>query len=145
MAGQAAAASLLAGTVASWALGRYRATRLAWTASQAERAAADERRHIARWTHDVIAHSLAVVVAQAEGGRMLTSTQPARAPEILEGIANQGREALGQMRGLLGVLREDDESTPAGSAAAGGEAVGTVGVAAPRAEPWRTCPGSWRR
>lgn len=103
--------SLLGGTVAAWALGRYRATRLAWTAALAERAAGEERRRIAREMHDVVAHSLAVVVAQAEGGRMLTSTRPERAPEILDGIAHQGREALGQMRGLLGVLRDDTDTS----------------------------------
>lgn len=104
---------LLGGTVAAWALGRYRATRLAWTAALSERAAAEERRRIAREMHDVVAHSLAVVVAQAEGGRMLASTQPERAPEILDGIATQGREALGQMRGLLGVLREGTDGSVA--------------------------------
>ncbi|MFC7486143.1 sensor histidine kinase [Knoellia sp. CPCC 206453] len=110
--------SLLAGTVAAWALGRYRATRQAWTAALSDRAAAQERRRIAREMHDVVAHSLAVVVAQAEGGRMLAATQPERAPEILDGIASQGREALGQMRGLLGVLREaGDGSVADGSGA----------------------------
>lgn len=126
-------ASLLGGTLAAWALGRYRATRLAWTAAQSERAAAQERRRIAREMHDVIAHSLAVVVAQAEGGRMLASTQPARAPEILDGIATQGREALDQMRGLLGVLREDDTSSPAARPdAAGAGMTIAAGAAAPQ-------------
>ena len=100
-------AALVAGTLAAWALGRYRAGRQAWTAATAERAAAEERRRIAREMHDVVAHSLAVVVAQAEGGRMLAGRQPERAAEVLDGIAVQGREALAQMRGLLGVLRDD--------------------------------------
>ena len=99
--------AVLGGTLAAWSLGRYRAGRLAWTAATAERAAADERRRIAREMHDVVAHSLAVVVAQAEGGRMLAGRQPERAAEVLDGIAVQGREALAQMRGLLGVLRDD--------------------------------------
>jgi len=129
--------SLLGGTVAAWALGRFRATRLAWVAAQSERAAAEERRRIAREMHDVIAHSLAVVVAQAEGGRMVTSTQPTRAPEILEGIARQGREALGQMRGLLGVLRDDDASATPTATAAGRDSVdggpaAVTGAAAPQ-------------
>ncbi|GAA5109501.1 sensor histidine kinase [Alloalcanivorax gelatiniphagus] len=108
-------AAVLGGTLAAWAMGRYRAGRLAWTAATAERAAAEERRRIAREMHDVVAHSLAVVVAQAEGGRMLAERQPDRAAEVLEGIAAQGREALAQMRGLLGVLRDDD--APDGAAA----------------------------
>lgn len=126
-------AALAAGLVAAWALGRYRATRIAWVAAleeravraererlaaveqarrdlehEAERAAAAERRRIAREMHDVVAHSLAVVVGQAEGGRMLVANEPARATEVLSTIADQGRQALGEMRSLLGVLREDE-------------------------------------
>lgn len=103
-------AAVVGGTLAAWSLGRFRATRLAWQAATAERAAAAERRRIAREMHDVVAHSLAVVVAQAEGGRLMVRAQPERAPQLLEDIATQGREALAQMRGLLGVLREDAEA-----------------------------------
>nr|WP_255890898.1 histidine kinase [Nocardioides astragali] len=46
------------------------------------------------------------MVAQAEGGRMVVADQPERAPQILESIATSGREALAEMRGLLGVLRD---------------------------------------
>lgn len=99
-------AAVLGGTAAAWALGRYRATRTAWIGALAERGAADERRRIAREMHDVVAHSLAVMVAQAEGGRMVVADQPERAPQILESIATSGREALAEMRGLLGVLRD---------------------------------------
>ena len=100
------------GTVAAWALGRFRATRSAWVAQLAERGAADERRRIAREMHDVVAHSLAVVVSHAEAGRLAVAQSPDRAPEILETIATTGREALTEMRGLLGVLR--DGETPTG-------------------------------
>lgn len=96
------------GTVAAWALGRFRATRTAWIAQLEERGAADERRRIAREMHDVVAHSLAVVVSQAEGGRMVVGQSPERAGEILGTIADTGREALTEMRGLLGVLRDED-------------------------------------
>ncbi|MFC7598107.1 histidine kinase [Terrabacter sp. GCM10028922] len=102
-------AAVLGGTLAAWALGRYRAARLAWADALAQRAAAHERRRIAREMHDVVAHSLAVVVAQAEGGRLAVAAQPQRAPEILDTIAVTGREALDQMRGLLGVLREEED------------------------------------
>jgi signal transduction histidine kinase len=129
-------AAVAAGLLAAWALGRYRATRLAWVAAleeraaraererlaaieqarrdlehEAERAGAAERRRIAREMHDVVAHSLAVVVGQAEGGRMLVASEPARAPEVLSTIAEQGRLALTEMRSLLGVLREDDDAS----------------------------------
>lgn len=106
------ATATVGGTVAAWALGRFRATRTAWIAQLEDRGAADERRRIAREMHDVVAHSLAVVVSQAEGGRMLVARSPERAGEILGTIADTGREALTEMRGLLGVLR--DEDAPAG-------------------------------
>jgi len=99
------------GTVAAWALGQFRATRAAWIAQLAERGAADERRRIAREMHDVVAHSLAVVVSHAEAGRMVVAQSPDRASEILETIADTGREALTEMRGLLGVLRDDAAPT----------------------------------
>ena len=129
-------AAVAAGLLAAWALGRYRATRLAWVAAleeravraererlatieqarrdlelEAERASAAERRRIAREMHDVVAHSLAVVVGQAEGGRMLVASEPARAAEVLSTIAEQGRLALTEMRSLLGVLRDDGDAS----------------------------------
>ena len=96
------------GTVAAWALGRFRATRADWVDQLAERGAADERRRIAREMHDVVAHSLAVVVSHAEAGRLVVVQSPDRAGEILDTIAGTGREALNEMRGLLGVLRDGD-------------------------------------
>ncbi len=105
-------AAVLGGTAAAWALGRFRATRISWIGALADQGAADERRRIAREMHDVVAHSLAVMVAQAEGGRMAVAGRPDRAAEILESIATSGREALAEMRGLLGVLRDDASPAP---------------------------------
>ena len=99
------------GTLAAWALGRYRATRVAWSVQLAERVAADERRRIAREMHDVVAHSVAVMVSHAEAGRLVVPNSPERAPEILTTIAEVGREALIEMRGLLGVLRDEGAPT----------------------------------
>jgi signal transduction histidine kinase len=75
---------------------------------QAELGAAQERARIARELHDVVAHSLAVMVAQADGGRYAAATDPAAG--ALEQIAETGREALEQMRRLLGVLRAGEEN-----------------------------------
>jgi signal transduction histidine kinase len=75
---------------------------------QAELGAAQERARIARELHDVVAHSLAVMVAQADGGRYAAASDPAAG--ALEQIAETGREALEQMRALLGVLRADEEN-----------------------------------
>ena len=66
-----------------------------------------ERARIAREMHDVVAHSLSVIIVQADGGSYAARQDPGRAVEVLGTIAATGREALTQMRQLLGVLRED--------------------------------------
>ena len=104
------ATATVAATTAAWALGRFQATRVAWVDQLADRAAADERQRIAREMHDVVAHSLAVVVSHAEAGRMVVGQQPERAGAILDTISTTGREALTEMRGLLGVLGGDSGS-----------------------------------
>lgn len=72
-------------------------------------AAADERSHIAREMHDIVAHSLSVIITQADGGRYAGVTDPAIAGQTLETIAETGRASLREMRRLLGVLRGEDE------------------------------------
>ena len=106
------ATATVAATVAAWALGRFRATRAAWIDQLADRAAAEERQRIAREMHDVVAHSLAVVVSHAEAGRMVVGQQPERASGIFDTIATTGREALMEMRGLLGVLGGESSTEP---------------------------------
>jgi signal transduction histidine kinase len=76
---------------------------------QAEIGAARERARIARDLHDVVAHSLAVMVAQADGGRYAAPEDPDAATRALARIAETGRDALSQMRRLLGVLRAGEE------------------------------------
>ena len=76
---------------------------------QAEIGAARERARIARELHDVVAHSLAVMVAQADGGRYAAPRDPGAASRALAQIAETGRDALAQMRRLLGVLRASEE------------------------------------
>jgi len=112
--------ALLATVVATWALGVYRRWRqsqleaLAERATRAEedrvqqvrQAVVDERARIAREMHDVVAHSLSVMVRQAEGGRFVAA-DGRRAAQVLQTIADTGREALHDMRSLLGVLRAD--------------------------------------
>jgi len=74
-------------------------------------AVVEERGRIARELHDVVAHSLSVVVLQADGARHVLETDPARAARALEAIGRTGREATAEMRRLLGVLRSP-ETTP---------------------------------
>lgn len=73
---------------------------------RARAATVDERNRIARELHDIVAHSLSVIVVQAEGGRAVAARHPERAGEVLGTIAETGREALTETRRILGVLRE---------------------------------------
>ena len=73
-------------------------------------AAAEERARIARELHDVVAHSLSVVIAQADGGRYAATHDPAAASDALRTIAASAREAQGEMRRALGLL--DRKRTP---------------------------------
>ncbi len=75
-------------------------------------AALDERTRIAREMHDVLAHSLSVVVAQADGGRYAARTSPERAVTALETIGRVGRESSRELHRLLGVLRVEDDPAP---------------------------------
>ncbi|WP_019631976.1 sensor histidine kinase [Actinomadura atramentaria] len=72
-------------------------------------ARAGERARIAREMHDVVAHNVSVIVVQADGAAYALDADPARARQALAAISETGRTALGEMRRLLGVLREDDD------------------------------------
>lgn len=115
---------IIALVVVFWALGNVQRTRRIRletlqlrteqleTEAQQERelAAADERNRIARELHDIVAHSLQVIISQADGGRYAAKAEPAVAVATLDTIAQTGRDALGQMRKLLGVLRDADDA-----------------------------------
>ncbi len=73
---------------------------------QARRAAAEERARIARELHDVIAHSVSVMVVQAGAGEEVLRRDPERAAGVLRSIQETGRQALSEMSTLLGILRE---------------------------------------
>jgi len=73
----------------------------------AARAAADERARVAREVHDVVAHSLSVIVVQAGAGRRVAGESPEEATQTLASIESTGREALGDIRRLLGAVRRD--------------------------------------
>jgi signal transduction histidine kinase len=75
----------------------------------AARAVADERARIARELHDVIAHSVSVMVVQAAGVRRLLSPEQEREREALLVVERIGREALTEMRRMLGVLRGKED------------------------------------
>jgi signal transduction histidine kinase len=74
-----------------------------------ERAAAEERARIARELHDVVAHSVSVMVVQASGVRRLLNDDQQREREALLSVEHIGREALTEMRRMLGVMRTGEE------------------------------------
>ena len=109
---------LVASIGAAWALGRSRLElRRARAARELAReqgaelrvqrereAAAEERRRLGRDLHDVVSHSLAVMVAQAEASRVLLGRDDARARIAIEHVVSTGRSAMSDMRGLVAVL-----------------------------------------
>ena len=82
-----------------------RARRLA---EEQEAAAARERQRIAREMHDILAHSMSLVVVQAEAGPVAVRSDPDKAEEVFDTISATAREALAQLRRTLSVLREDE-------------------------------------
>ncbi|PRY17357.1 sensor histidine kinase [Kineococcus rhizosphaerae] len=96
--------------------------------NESRMAATTERQRIAREMHDVVAHSLSVIIAQADGGRYAATADPQVAVQVLETISGTGRQALTDMRNLLGVLRTGpgDDRAPQPDAAMIGDLVEQV-------------------
>lgn len=82
-------------------------------------ATTEERNRIAREMHDVVSHSLTVMIALSDGARIVLKKKPERAEEVLAELSQTGRTALADMRRTLGVLRDpqatDAPLTPTGS------------------------------
>jgi signal transduction histidine kinase len=111
--GLVAAVSVLLMDVLATGLGAWvRGTRehqvelRAWALRRAELASVQERNRIAREMHDVVAHSLTVMVALSDGAAKIAARDPHRAQEVLGELSRTGRNALADMRRVLGVLRE---------------------------------------
>ncbi|WP_443217670.1 sensor histidine kinase [Saccharothrix sp. CCNWYY140] len=108
----------------SWALGEFVGARRAYQREleqrlklleterdqQARIAVGEERSRIARELHDVVAHAVSVMVVQADGAGYAIKSQPELAEAAVRTIAETGRQALTELRRLLGVLRQEDQS-----------------------------------
>jgi signal transduction histidine kinase len=103
---------------AAYAMGRAWASRRAYTDRLEERAlhlerereleAERERARIARDMHDILAHAVSIMIAQAEAGPVAIRRGPERAVASFETIASAGRDAMTQLRRILGVLNDGD-------------------------------------
>jgi signal transduction histidine kinase len=90
------------------ALGQRAAQVEAERDERARVAVTEERARIARELHDIVSHNVSVMVIQAEAAEEVLDREPERAGEPLRRIQRSGREALTDMRRMLGVLRQDD-------------------------------------
>jgi signal transduction histidine kinase len=116
--------SNLALLTAAWAFGRSIAFRRAYTAQLEERASrleaereadvravvTEERARIARELHDVVAHHVSVMTVQAAAAQRTISRDVTQAREAMAAVESTGRDALMEMRRMVGVLRGDESS-----------------------------------
>lgn len=106
---------------AAYVLGRLQHTRQAYTAAvedraaqleranriESEQAVARERARIAREMHDILSHAVSIMIVQAEAGPVAVRRAPERAEAAFEAISETGRDAMVQLRAMLGLLREE--------------------------------------
>jgi signal transduction histidine kinase len=85
----------------------------------AEQAVSVERLRIARELHDIVAHSVTIMVLHAAGAQRVVRTDPDRAVNSLTLIEDSGQRAMGELRRLLALLRAPESSSPSESATSG--------------------------
>jgi signal transduction histidine kinase len=108
-------------TIAAWSVGRVtQASRRHVQHLECERetgrdveAVAAERRRIARELHDIVSHAVTVIVLQAAGAARVADTNFAQVTQSLAHIETMGKQAMGELRRLLGVLEASDPASPA--------------------------------
>jgi len=142
----AASASPAAGVLLSWLLAwavgygaaRRREEQQAARQAMRRQAVAEERSRMARELHDLIGHTVNVMVVQAGAGRLVLDRDPAKTREILASLELTGRQALTELDRVLGVLRRDD---PHPGDRAGTGAAGQPGLGSPLGEAGPAVPG----
>lgn len=102
----------MAVAVGAWALGEVARNRRVAIGQEARRAVSEEQARIARELHDVIAHSVSVIVVQASAASDVFDKRPDQARIALRSIEQAGRDALGELRRLLGAVRPGAEGDP---------------------------------
>ncbi|MFB7372925.1 sensor histidine kinase [Streptomyces sp. NPDC056222] len=94
---------------AAYVFGRLTDARQRAHRVEAEQAAARERARIAREMHDILSHAVSLMVVQAEAGPVAVRAAPERAEAAFDAISATGRDAMAQLRRMLGVLRDGTE------------------------------------
>ncbi|WP_086563869.1 sensor histidine kinase [Streptomyces africanus] len=97
---------------AAYVLGRLTDARQRAHRVEAEQAAARERARIAREMHDILSHAVSLMIVQAEAGPVAVRAAPERAEAAFDAISATGRDAMEQLRRMLGVLRVSDGVPP---------------------------------
>ena len=92
-----------------WYIGRRIQARGVYLSLLQEHAVAEERTRIARELHDIVAHRVTLMTVQAGAAKTVAADDPAGALAAMEAVEREGRQTLGELRHLLGVLRPEAE------------------------------------
>ncbi|MCX5247768.1 histidine kinase [Streptomyces sp. NBC_00201] len=132
--GPGAVAVCLLAVLLAWTVGQWRRAQRARAAAETRRAVAEERARIAREVHDVVAHTLSVMVIQAGAAEDVFGDRPEQARQALRAIDTAGRSALDELRLLLRAFGPEERDPEAGDSAAEDPAEGDPvdGERAPR-------------
>ncbi|MGW0411995.1 sensor histidine kinase [Streptomyces collinus] len=125
--GAAGLAVYLLTVVLAWTAGQWRRAQRERAGAEARRAVVEERARIAREVHDVVAHTLSVMVIQAAAADDVFTRNPGQARQALHAIEAGARSALGELRLLLRAFSPEDGDSRTGAAADGAAGVGVAG------------------